>query len=73
MAVVLGELAETPKGTLVGLEGLKGLKERGVLAAAPPATVKPDRFDESEAGVPKVFPEAPRLFLSRCKWVLTEG
>jgi hypothetical protein len=62
VAVVLGELAEMPKGALAGLEGLKGLKERGVLVAAPPATVKPDRFDEPEAGVPKVSRRHPGLF-----------
>jgi hypothetical protein len=61
VAVVLGELAEVPKGPLAGLEGLKGLKEREVLVAAPPATVKPDRFDESEAGVVVVVPQPSQL------------
>jgi len=47
------------KGSLAVFKGV-GL----ALVASPPATVKPDRFDESEAGVLKVVPEAPWLFLS---------
>jgi len=59
LAVLLGALAEMSKGSLAVFQGV-GL----VLVASPPATVKPDRFDESEAGVLKVVPEAPWLFLS---------
>ena len=51
------------KGSLAVFQGV-GL----VLVASPPATVKPDRFDESEAGVLKVVPEAPWLFLSTYGW-----
>ena len=63
LAVLLGALAEMSKGSLAVFKGV-GL----VLVASPPATVKPDRFDESEAGVLKVVPEAPWLFLSTYGW-----